>query len=76
MKNTYFDTDANMLYIRTSIIVPDVKGKSFKAQKELYAKALKLTFQERIARYCTEDQKVEIDREFAKHPGCLVSEFC
>ena len=71
----YFDEKHNTFYIRTELILPNMKGISFQERRKIMKEAFNLSYEERLKKFCKEDTRKEIEKEISKYPGCKISEF-
>lgn len=71
----YFDKKSNTLYINSDIILPNTKGMSFREHCKAFDEAFKLSYEERIEKFATKEQKEKIRKALEEHKGCNISEY-
>ena len=70
-----FDNKRNTLYINSDLMLPKKKGGWTKEWSKEVSEAFKLTYQERLEKYCPEDIREQVQKEIKAHKGCKISEF-
>ena len=65
----------NILYINSYAILPNTNGMSNKEAFKATKQAFDLSYEERIERYATDEQKAQIREALAEHPDCEISEY-
>lgn len=76
MRNYFFSERDNTFYINSDLIFPNTKGLPFKEHCKKYDEAFKMTYDERLKKFCPKEIRNEIKKEMKKYPNCKVSEFC
>jgi hypothetical protein len=69
-KYTRFNEKRNTLYILSSVIMPPRGSDSHEIRE-----AFRMTYEERLNKYCPAQIKEQILEEIRKHKGCKISEF-
>lgn len=66
----------NTVFIDRNIITPDVRHlhwqERFKKLDEVYG----MDYHERLYRYATPEQRLEVEALISRHEGCNISEYC
>ena len=71
----WYSWKTNTLFINSNAILPDTTGMTMKERVRANKAAFALSYEERIERYATEQQKLEIRKALEEHPNCNISEF-
>lgn len=77
MASAIFNTRRNTVFINTDIIKPQGLEKlgwrdRFRIEDEVHA----MSYEERLKRYATPEQRKEVEELINQHQGCQVSEYC
>ena len=70
-----FDNKRNTLYINSNLMLPKQKGGWSREWSTAVKEAFKLSYKERLEKYCPEDIREQIRQEIKAHKGCKISEF-
>lgn len=75
IRNAWYSEKDNVVYINSHIIDPDMTGLSRKERWEKICDVHKMSYLDRIEKYCPEAQKKELYDFIAEHGGCSLSEY-
>lgn len=74
-KQAYYNEKNDTFYINSDLMLPNTIGMSFKEHKKAFMDAFKLSYEDRLKKFCPAETRKLIQQELKKHKGCEVSEF-
>ena len=74
-KYGYYDAKHNIVFIKSDCLLPNTDGMAWKDHCAAYDKAFKMSYQERLEAYATEEQREAISAFLAEHEGAAISEY-
>lgn len=74
-KHGYYDAKDNVVYIKSDCLLPNTDDMTWQDHCAAYDKAFKMSFEERVKAYATDEQREAIFAFLAEHEGATISEY-